>query len=256
MVDLRGAIIRRLTVGVGCSPGYLERPVASTGVLLFLSSCATAIIHALIPDHWLPFVLMARTEKWSERRTILLVALAGLLHVTVSFAVAAAAIWLGRNPVRHLADQAGTSLELLAGLLLVLFGLVYGISAHYREARAHSHGGSGSDAPPRHVHAHGHLLEGWFHGAVSAGALVAIIGVSPCVLLQPILFGAAARGPLVMLATATGFAICTLGTMVGVTMVASRGMRRNDLPFFTRYGDLLSGMLIAGTGLFVIVLEL
>ena len=92
--------------------------MASTGVLLFLSSCATAIIHALIPDHWLPFVLMARTEKWSERRTILLVALAGLLHVMVSFAVAAAAIWLGRSPARHLADQAGTSLELLAGVSL------------------------------------------------------------------------------------------------------------------------------------------
>jgi threonine/homoserine/homoserine lactone efflux protein len=230
--------------------------VASTGVLLFLSSCATAIIHALIPDHWLPFVLMARTEKWSERRTVLLVALAGLIHVMVSFAVAAAVIMLGSSPARHLAERAGTSLELLAGLLLVLFGLVYGIGAHYREARAHSHGGSGSHGPPGHIHAHGHLLERWFHGAITPGALVAIIGVSPCILLQPILFGAAARGPLVTVATAAGFAICTLGTMVGVTMVASHGMRRLELPFFTRYGDLLSGMLIAGIGIFVIVQEL
>jgi len=230
--------------------------VASTGVLLFLSSCATAIIHALIPDHWLPFVLMARTEKWSQRRTVMLVALAGLIHVMVSFAVAAAVILLGSSPARHLADRAGTSLELLAGLLLVLFGVVYGVSAHRREARAHSHGGGGTQDPPAHIHAHGHLLERWFHGAISAGALVAIIGVSPCVLLQPILFGAAAQGTLVMIATASGFAVCTLGTMIGVTMAAGHGMRHLDLPFFTRYGDLLSGLLIAGIGIYVIVQEL
>lgn len=230
--------------------------MASTGVLLFLSSCATAIIHALIPDHWLPFVLMARTEKWSERRTVLLVALAGLIHVVVTFVVAAVAILLGSSPARQLADRAGTSLEFLAGLLLVLFGLGYGIGAHYREARAHSHGGSAAHGPPDHIHAHGHLLERWFRGAISPGALVAIIGVSPCVLLQPILFGAAAQGPLAVAAAAAGFAVCTLGTMVGVTMVASHGMRRLDLPFFTRYGDLMSGLLIAGIGVYVILHEM
>jgi len=230
--------------------------LASTGILLFLSSCATAIIHALIPDHWLPFVLMARTERWSERRTVLLVALAGLIHVAVSFAVAAMAILLGSSPARRMAERAGTSLEFLAGLLLVLFGLVYGISAHYREARAHADEGSGPGEPSPHFHAHGHLLERWFHGSISAGALVAIVGVSPCVLLQPILFGAAAEGALVMVAAGLGFAICTLGTMVGVTMAAARGMRSVDLPFFTRYGDLLSGLLIAAIRVYVIAQEL
>ncbi|HET6278538.1 MAG TPA: hypothetical protein VFG08_07135, partial [Candidatus Polarisedimenticolia bacterium] len=178
--------------------------MASTGILLFLSSCATAIIHALIPDHWLPFVLMARTEGWSERRAVLLVALAGLIHVLVSFAVAAVVILVGSSPAQQLAQRAGTSLELLAGTLLFLFGLIYGVGAHYREARAHSQAGGGSIEPTRHIHAHGHLLERWFHGALSAGSLVAIIGVSPCVLLQPILFGAAAQGTLVMVAAASG----------------------------------------------------
>jgi hypothetical protein len=229
--------------------------VASTPVLLLLSSCATAVIHALIPDHWLPFVLMARTERWSERRMLCLVALAGLLHVLVTFAVAGAAIWLGGNPARLLVDRFGTSLEMLAGLLLVLFGLVYGIGAHLREARAHA----AKDGAPRsggHLHAHGHLLGRWVHGAVGAGALVAIIGASPCILLQPILFGAAAQGSVATLTVAAGFAICTLVTMVGVSLAAGRGMHRIDLPFFTRYGDLLSGLLIAGIGLFVVAQEI
>src|SRR6185436_17763591 len=36
-------------------------PVTSTPVLLVVSACTTAVIHALIPDHWLPFALLART---------------------------------------------------------------------------------------------------------------------------------------------------------------------------------------------------
>ena len=229
--------------------------MASTGALLFLSSCATAIIHALIPDHWLPFVLMARSRNWSEGQTIVMVALAGVLHVTATLAVAAVAIVVGSDPARLLADRIGASLESLAGVLLIVFGVAYGIWAHRREARAHAPSG---DQSTNHgpMHAHGHLLGRWFQGTASGGALVAIIGVSPCILLQPILFGAAARGVAVVAATAIGFAVCTLATMIGVTLIATRGIRRIELPFFTRYGDLISGLLIAAIGLFVFIQEL
>src|SRR4029450_1635303 len=68
-----GAIIPRPFAG-----GRLR--LASTAVLLFLSSCTTAIIHALIPDHWLPFVLLSRVERWSERRGAAVPGRGGRLH--------------------------------------------------------------------------------------------------------------------------------------------------------------------------------
>jgi len=34
-----------------------------------------------------------------------------------------------------------------------------------------------------------------------------------------------------------------------------RGIRRIDLPFFTRYGDLISGALVAGVGLLMMLHE-
>ena len=252
------AIIRPLTVGgrLRSSLGPRGESVASTEVLLFLSSCTTAVIHALIPDHWLPFVLISRSQRWTERRTIAMVALTGLVHVLVSLAVGALAMFLGTTSAQDLAQGVGTSLESMAGFLLVVFGLFYGIWAHRREARAHGvPRGGGEGEKTGHLHAHGHLLERWFRGAASGGALVAIIGISPCVLLQPILFAAAAHGPAAMTAAALGFAGCTLVTMVAVTFVATRGMRSIDLPFFTRYGDLISGVVIATIGLFVMLQE-
>jgi nickel/cobalt exporter len=226
--------------------------VSGAAVVLFLSSCATAVLHALIPDHWLPFVLLSRSQGWSDRRLAVMVALAGLLHVLVSTAVAILAIAAGTTSVRGLAERTGHSLQFLAGALLVLFGAAYGLLTYGREARAH---GRAATEPDGHVHAHGHLLERCFHGALGAGALVAVIGISPCALMVPILFAASAQGVLPAVSAALGFAASTIVTMVGVAWSATRGMRRLDLPFFTHYGDLASGLLIAAIGAVIMTLE-
>lgn len=223
--------------------------MSSTAVVLFLSACATATIHALIPDHWLPFVLLARAQRWSDRRLAGLVALAGALHVLITLLVALLAIVVGTLSAPGLVLSTGWSLESLAGLLLLVFGTSYGLWAHLRERRAH--GSPGQPAVGDHVHAHGHLLERWFRGALSGGALVAVVGISPCALLVPLMLAASATGTGAGLAAGLGFAACTILTMVGVALFAMHGMRRLDLPLFERYGDLASGLLIAVIGLLV-----
>jgi sulfite exporter TauE/SafE len=234
--------------------GHAEPIVESTAFLLALSSCATAIIHALIPDHWLPFALMARAESWSDRRTFWLVSLTGLIHVLVSLLLGFVLAAAGRSGARRLAAALGASLDTLAGALMVLFGIGYGIWAHRREARAHEHAhGEPGDALSEPLHAHGHLLSRFTRGTLTGGALVAVIGISPCVLLQPILFAAASEGRGAAAAVALAFALGTIGTMILVTLVATRGLRRLRLSFFTRYGDLLSGLVIASIGLVVLL---
>lgn len=234
--------------------------MASTAFLLFLSSCTTAVIHALIPDHWLPFALMAKAEGWTERRTLGLVGLTGLLHVLVSLAVGALVVLAG-DQARGLAGRPGAHLGAVGGLLLVLFGIAYGVWAHHRERRAHA---ADPGAPPDHahedggpapLHGHGHLLSALTRGRVSGRMLVLVIGISPCVLLQPILFAAAASGSAAVAASIAGFSICTVTTMLAVTWIAGRGLDRLRLGFFTRYGDLLSGLVIAGLGLVVLLEE-
>jgi len=235
--------------------------VTRTAFLLFLSSCSTATIHALIPDHWLPFVLMSRAERWSEKRAVALTGLAAFLHVMVTLFAGALTILVGSPTVQSLAERTGRSLGFLIGLLLVIFGVSYGLFRHLREASIHAAIDPGGDGPGAaavergHVHAHGHLLERWFHGALTAGTLVLVIGISPCALLVPVLFAASAVGAAALLSAALGFALCTIGTMIGVTLVAMRGMRRIDLPFFTRYGDLISGALVSAVGLLLMLHE-
>jgi hypothetical protein len=228
--------------------------VTSTSILLLLSSCSTAITHALIPDHWLPFVLLSRAQRWSDRRTAVLTGLAGLLHVLMSIVLGGAAIAAGSGSAKDLAELAGRPVGYLAGLLLLFFGLAYGLWSYLRESRAHARAAVPGERPV-HVHAHGHLLERWFRGALTGGALVVIIGMSPCALLAPILFAAWSEGTGAVLAAALGFTLCTIGTMIGTTLFAVHGMRRLDFPFLTRYGDLISGFMLAAIGVFLMCVE-
>ena len=47
--------------------------------LLVGTAISTAVLHTLIPDHWLPFVLIGRARNWSLRHTAILSSLSTLI---------------------------------------------------------------------------------------------------------------------------------------------------------------------------------
>ena len=55
-------------------------------ILLLMWTAATiGFIHTLAgPDHYLPFVMMARARQWSQRKTLWITLLCGIGHVLSS----------------------------------------------------------------------------------------------------------------------------------------------------------------------------
>lgn len=224
---------------------------------LFAASAAAAL-HALIPDHWLPFVLLGRARDWTVRKTLSLALAGGLIHVIFAVGLGFLAWWLGAGCAEAVAVRLGQTMEILSALALTAFGLVYGGYSWYRERRHHPPTGSedeGKGIESAHHH-HGHILENWFSGDLSGLSLVVVIGVSPCAVAFPILIASAAslgfRGVLLV---AGAFGLTTLATTLAVTLFGLYGSRRVDVPFLSRYGDLVSGLLIAVVGAAILVLE-
>lgn len=50
---------------------------------ILIGSLVLSLLNALIPSHWLPFITIGKTERWTEVRTLAVTALAGFAH-TVS----------------------------------------------------------------------------------------------------------------------------------------------------------------------------
>ena len=231
-----------------------------TSAIVFLATAGTtAAIHSLVPDHWLPFVLMGKSRAWPISKTLTLAALAGLLHVCLAVLLGVLSYLLARQGARTAAQNLREMLEILSPLLLSCFGFLYGVHSWRRENRHHPPAGAprqGAGPDDSHHH-HGHLLERWFGGGGSGWSLVVVIGVSPCALALPVLLaGAAKLGLTGVVLVAGGFGTVTMVTTLGVTLLGSISARKIDFPFLTRYGDLITGILIGSTGAFLFVWEL
>lgn len=223
--------------------------MTQAGLALVFTTIATAVVHTLIPDHWLPFVLVSRVEGWTQRRTIALTAASALMHVTLSIALGLGIVAAGRGAI-HAVDGLNSRLERLSGWMLVTFGLCYMAWFLLRGGHAHSFGIHPHHNPqdtetPLGVKSRLKDLSGY--------TLTFVVGFNPCILLIPLVLMAAEMSVATLVAVSLAFALSTICSMVVVTLVGLHGTSRLTSPFLTRYGEAFSGGLIALTGLGVLL---
>lgn len=235
-----------------------ERSLDPATFVYLVAASATAGLHALIPDHWLPFVLMGKARGWRVAKTLALASASGALHVLLAIGLGVGTYALGRSGAQALAHRLGETLGVLSSGALAIFGFGYGTASWLRERRHHPpHPGVEPHSEGEPGHHHGHLLERWFKGSLTGVSLVVVIGVSPCALAFPILLASAAQlGMGGVLLVAAGFGAATMLTTLAVTLLGSLSARRLDFPFLTRYGDLLSGILIGLVGTSICLSEI
>ena len=115
----------------------------SPGLFGTLAAAAVAVgsLHTLAPDHWVPFAALARAQRWSAARTARVTVACGFGHVTVSALLGLLGLFLGHEMMQAF----GRRMEAAAGILLVGFGLAYGVWGLRRAAGKRLHG---------HAHAH------------------------------------------------------------------------------------------------------
>jgi nickel/cobalt exporter len=224
--------------------------------LLAFSAAAIAFAHTLLgPDHYLPFVAMARARRWSLSRTLRITLLCGVGHLAGSVALGLAGIALGLqlSSLTWLEGVRGS----LAAWLLIGFGLAYtawGLRQARRNRRhTHWHHHDGVTHVHEHSHheAHAHVHEAQEPAkSLTPWVLFVIFILGPCEPLIPLLMYPAARvdafGVIVVTAV---FGIVTVLTMLATVAIALRGLKAFRFRRFERYGQALAGVTILACGL-------
>ncbi len=211
---------------------------------LFWALAGTAAVvgalHSVAPDHWVPFMAVGRARSWSAARTAQVTFLCGFAHVTVSVVLGLLALRLGQEVL----EAFGTRLESVAGILLVGFGLAYGLWGLRRALAGRLHG----HTHPRFDHVHD-------PNRATVLGLVLLFSVDPCVRLVPLILAAAPLGPTRLVGLVVIYEIATIATMVSIVLVARSGaVKALQAPWLDRYGDALAGGLIVVTGVAVAAL--
>jgi hypothetical protein len=211
------------------------------GLFLVLAGAAVSVgaLHTLAPDHWLPFAALARAQGWSTGKTARITFLCGFGHVTVSALLGLLGLAFGRAVF----ESAGQKMEAVAGILLIGFGLAYGVWGLRRAAGRRVHG---------HTHAHyDHVHDA---ARTTAWSLFLLFCADPCVAVIPLLFAAAPLGPAPTAGIVLLYEAATIGTMIGLVLPARAGVSRLRFPWLDHWGDAVAGGLIAATGVVVMAL--
>ena len=80
-----------------------------------------AFVHALIPNHWLPLVAVAKAEGWKQREVTSVTFLAALAHVTGTVILGLVLGFIGKE----LKEEYGRIIYVASAVLLIVFGLIY-----------------------------------------------------------------------------------------------------------------------------------
>ena len=133
----------------------------STSLLLLLAAAsAVAILHSILPDHWVPLAVVARTQRWSILHVIRVTLLASLGHVITSLILGGIIALIGLQFQREIETQQGHIVGvvlILTGIIFLIWGLVgHGPHGHHHdEDHPHAHDHSfGDDHHHQHDHDH------------------------------------------------------------------------------------------------------
>ena len=149
----------------------------------------------------------------------------------------------------------GQRMEAIAGLLLIGFGLAYGIVGLRRAVRAHAHAHPHQGATTHdHHHHHRHSHHHGDASNMTPWTLFLLFSADPCVAVIPILFAAAPLGAWPATIVVGAYELATIATMVALVLPAREAASRVRGTWTLRYGDATAGALIASVGVLVAVL--
>ena len=211
---------------------YNRRPMGISVTLL--STFTLALLHTLIPSHWLCFVLVGRAQGWRRGKILGVTAAAGVVHVASTVALGVALAALGRT---LLEQQHEHQLERVSALILIGLGAIYLVS-HLLHAGHH------------------HEQDKTVSEKAAVAALLFSLVLSPCSASIPLLIVASAGAGWTALALiAVVLLVTTVGVMLLMVGLTSLGIERLQFTFFDRYEKMIVGLVLCALGALVLLVH-
>jgi len=223
--------------------------------ILISTAASLGIFHTAIGvDHYIPFVAMSKANKWSFLKTMLIVLICGIGHVSSSIILGLCGIWIGS----HLSFLVGIEnfRGEIATWFLIAFGLIYmfwGIRNAIKN-KPHKHVLSDGNEV-WHDHNKHHREETNDHHANknvihrSFWPLFVLLVLGPCEPLIPLLMYPSVNSGMFSVAmVAVVFSFCTIATMLLCTAVVLKGVNMIPMKKIERYSHALAGFAVLMCG--------
>lgn len=188
-----------------------------------------AFVHALIPNHWLPLVAVARAEEWSKKELTSVTFFAALAHVTGTVILGIVLGLIGKQ----LQDNYGSTIYVVSSILLIVFGLIY-----FTVNLPHHHHSGQKD-----VAAYKRSKQKW--------VLIFIIMMllSPCLEVESLFLSAGAYGMSLVISMSVLYAIVSITGILILVTLGYKGMNLLPAAFIEHNEKRISGIVLILVGI-------
>ena len=224
--------------------------MSSSGPALLAAAAGVGFGHAILPDHWVPLAVLGRTRRYPLSRVARLSGLAGVAHVLVSIILGAVIIAVGlqfRSTIQSAQDT-------IIGWILIATGV--GFAVLELSGHAHDHHHDHDHDHDEHEHEHEHRADGAGAPRKFRGLAAVMVpfgaAASPDLTILPVFLAATTAGVATAIGSLVIFAAVTIGTIVGLTLTATRGGYEIHGQWLEQWGNAFTALVLIIIGLLVL----
>jgi nickel/cobalt transporter (NicO) family protein len=197
---------------------------------LLAGSILLSIIHAAIPNHWIPVVMIGRAEKWSKKELIGVAVLTSFAHTlsTILLGIVIGLVGYKLSNSYHIIT------DVVAPLVLVFMGLIY-FSLSFRHTE-HEH------LPTKEK------LKNKSKPAIIT-ALALSMFFSPCLEIEAYYFTAGTHGKLAIWLLSAIYLIVTVAGSILLVTLASKSIEKFKWHFLEHHEKKITGIVLIALGL-------
>lgn len=187
-----------------------------------------SLLHALIPNHWLPVIAIGRQYKWSIGEVTQVTFLTALAHVLSTLLIG----WALGLTGHQLALNIEHITHFAAPVILILMGIVY-IYRHYKH---------------RHFHLQGDHIKVTSKRNIIISLSIAMF-MSPCMEIEALFLMAGMQSIQLLVTISLVYALVTIAGMLLLVRVAYRGLLKFDSHKLEHNAGIITGATLILTGL-------
>jgi putative Mn2+ efflux pump MntP len=209
---------------------------------IFFGSVILSIVHAVIPNHWIPLIAISKAESWTIKESVSGTFITGLAHTLSTVLIGIAVGFAGYR----LSGSFEIISSVIAPLILISIGLFY-LVLDFIQTRQHKN----------HEHKHIELekIKDKKSRLAILGSLSLAMFLSPCLELEAYYFHAGTFGWLGITIVSAVYIIVTVTLMTFLVYLGLKGISRFELHFLEHHEKRVTGVILLLLGILAYFVE-
>jgi nickel/cobalt exporter len=233
---------------------------------IFLASLLLSVIHASIPNHWLPLIAVGKAEKWTHSEIMFGTAVAGFAHTLSTVIIGIIVGVIGYK----LSSSYGVISGVIAPAIIVVLGIIYiildlrGVThehTHFAIDKSHEH--------QHHNHSHKHPHEHHHHDHIhphheehshphkanhkTKWAVLSTLSLgmflTPCAEIEAYYFQASTIGWAGIWTVSAVYTFVTVGGMLLLVYLGMHGAKHLESHYMEHHEKRITGIVLIAVGL-------